>query len=96
MGFVQYYSMFIKDFAEITARLNAAKGEKPFRWSPEYQKDLDFLKKSFESCQGRRHLVLDEKSQTYKGLTLDIDFSRHAIAAVLHQSQGGGVEIHWR
>ena len=56
LGFVQYYSGFIPEFAQLTARLNSAKAQK-----------------------------IDRSSNTYPNLVLDIDFSKTAIAAVLHQ-----------
>ena len=54
------------------------------------EKSFSGLKKAFSEVSGQKHLKIDQKTMTYPGLQLHIDFSRFAIAAVLHQTTSQG------
>ena len=53
LGFVQYYSGFIPEFAQLTARLNSAKAQKKLIWNDQLLNDFQQLKKAFIDCSGR-------------------------------------------
>jgi hypothetical protein len=93
IGFIGYYATFLPNFASLVSSLNAAKTGKQLIWTEELNGDFLAIKKEFEKCNGRHHLVLDPETHTYQDLVMDIDFSKTAIAAVLMQRQNGDLRF---
>ena len=89
-GFVQYYAHFLPDFSELCAPLNKVKSKKKQIWTEEMEDSFNKIKEAFREVSGRRHLVLDKETMTYPGLILQVDFSKNAVAAVLHQQTEQG------
>ena len=89
-GFVQYYAHFLPDFSELCAPLNKVKSKKKLIWTEEMEDSFNKIKEAFREVSGRRHLVLDKETMTYPGLILQVDFSKNAVAAVLHQQTEQG------
>ena len=77
-------------FSELSALLNCIKNKKKLMWTAELDKCFKGLKKAFSEVSGRKHLKLDPEKLTYLGLHLHINFSRYAVAAVLHQTTPQG------
>ena len=70
--------------------LNKIKSKKKLVWTEEMEESFIKIKEAFREVSGRRHLVLDRNTMTYPGLVLQVDFSKHVVAAVLHQQAEGG------
>ena len=90
LGFLQYYSQFLPTFSKFCAPLNKVRAKKKLIWTEEMEERFTQIKEAFQEVSRRRHLVLDKNTMTYPDLILQVDFSKHAVAAVLHQGREEG------
>ena len=85
LGFMGYYRLFIPEYAERTADMNAQKKSLKLEWTPSMEREFQQLKEEFEKAPIRA--VPDFESAEPFHLTTD--YSGKAISAILSQVQGG-------
>ena len=70
LGVLTWYSSFMPEFSQLTARLNQWKTKKFVAWDSELEKDFRGLQGAFCRSAGRQHLYLDPKTKIYPDLVL--------------------------
>ena len=87
LGFVNYYSAFLKDYGKLAADLNGLRNKKgAIELTPSMKEDFQKLKKAFSESPVRAY---PDYSPGANPFILDTDFSAKCVAAVLSQVQQG-------
>jgi hypothetical protein len=79
LGFVNFYSRFIKGYSKITPLTSLTCKDKPFSWNPTAQAAFDILKMAFTSALDVIHL------NPAKPFIVETDASNFALGAILSQ-----------
>ena len=87
LGFVGYYRSFIKQFAQLTAKMNEQRKNKELEWTEEMSKNFHTLKSLFETRPIRSYPRYDIVDTCPFQVTTD--WSATAMGAVLSQVQDG-------
>ena len=86
LGFANFYSRFISNYAELTSLLTGLTREnKPWNWTTDYQLAFDTLKKTFTTAPMLGHWSPDLL------MILETDASNYALAAILSIQIAGEV-----
>ena len=87
LGFVNYYSAFLKDYGKLAADLNGLRNKKgAIELTPSMKEDFQNLKKAFSESPVRAYPDYSPKANPF---ILDTDFSAKCCGAVLSQVQQG-------
>ena len=87
LGFVNYYSSFIKEYGPLVATLNSMRNIKgSLDWTEELKDNFKQLKKAFAKSPMRAYPDYSEGASPF---VLDTDFSALCVGAVLSQKQNG-------
>ena len=87
LGFVNYYSAFLKDYGKLAADLNGLRNKKgAIELTPSMKEDFQNLKKAFSESPVRAYPDYSPKANPF---ILDTDFSAKCVGAVLSQVQQG-------
>ncbi|CAI7767097.1 unnamed protein product [Closterium sp. NIES-53] len=87
LGFANYYSRFVPNYAEIAAPLtNLLKKNTPYQWEAKHQEAVEQLKTTLMSAPV---LILPDPELDY---VIEADASDQAVGAVLMQDQGKGLQ----
>ena len=86
LGFLNYYRSYLPNFASTTYKLDALRNEKQIIWTDELISVFESSKSMFHSSVSKGY---PDWRKTANKFVLDIDWSKHCIAAVLSQEQNG-------